>query len=128
MPQAARLEVPDHGTRSRYQAGCRCTPCRAANAVYMAQLRGRKGAGLPPLGSLVSAKEAGAHVRALLVEQYRRRDILDRTGLERHILPKLNATAKCRLKTLLLLRRTYRILIADPTMNTLNIESDATRG
>lgn len=26
-----------HGTRPRYQAGCRCLPCRAANAAYAAE-------------------------------------------------------------------------------------------
>jgi len=30
-----------HGTRSAYTAGCRCEPCRSANAAYM---RGRKAA------------------------------------------------------------------------------------
>ncbi|MGP5291660.1 hypothetical protein ACTXL6_16500 [Brachybacterium tyrofermentans] len=30
-----------HGTRARYQAGCPCTPCRAANAAYDRALRRR---------------------------------------------------------------------------------------
>jgi WhiB family redox-sensing transcriptional regulator len=30
-----------HGTRSRYQLGCRCDPCRAASAAYMRRRRGR---------------------------------------------------------------------------------------
>lgn len=27
-------KVPDHGTRPRYNRGCRCDECRAANAAY----------------------------------------------------------------------------------------------
>lgn len=119
MPSPARLEVPDHGTRSRYQAGCRCIPCRAANAIYVAHLRSLKAKGLPALGTLVNAKEAGAHVRAILVERYSRRQLLAQTGLERHTLPRLNATTRCRLKTVLRLRRAYRYLVADPNDATL---------
>ncbi|WP_193117065.1 hypothetical protein [Brachybacterium tyrofermentans] len=37
--------MPDHGTRRRYGRGCRCTPCRDANAAYGRELRAR--AGLP---------------------------------------------------------------------------------
>ena len=31
--------MPAHGTRARYQAGCRCPSCRAANAAYDRALR-----------------------------------------------------------------------------------------
>lgn len=40
--------MPDHGTRARYSRGCRCTPCRDANAAYDRKLRAR--AGLPEHG------------------------------------------------------------------------------
>lgn len=30
---------PGHGTRSRYNQGCRCEPCREANRVYRAENR-----------------------------------------------------------------------------------------
>lgn len=103
-----------HGCRSTYQGGCRCTPCRAANAQYMATLRTRQAHGQAPLGTLVNAKEAGAHVRAILIERYSKRELLKQTGLERHTLPRLNATTRCRLKTVLRLRRAYRILVAVP--------------
>ena len=35
----------EHGTRARYSSGCRCDPCRGANAAYDRKLRAR--AGLP---------------------------------------------------------------------------------
>ena len=34
--QRRRTPLPDHGTRRRYKLGCRCLPCRAANATYVA--------------------------------------------------------------------------------------------
>jgi hypothetical protein len=30
---------PKHGTRSRYNGGCRCSKCREANRVYRAEKR-----------------------------------------------------------------------------------------
>lgn len=32
-------EKAPHGSRSRYKAGCRCEPCRAANAEYVRRRR-----------------------------------------------------------------------------------------
>lgn len=58
-----------HGTRSCYQGtGCRCTPCRAANAEYEAAYRDRKRRGLPMLGSVVSAVETWRQLRLLTTE------------------------------------------------------------
>jgi hypothetical protein len=31
--------LAEHGTRFRYQQGCRCAPCRGANAEYQRQHR-----------------------------------------------------------------------------------------
>jgi uncharacterized protein YjcR len=30
---------PQHGTRSRYNKGCRCDPCKEANSAYSAHVR-----------------------------------------------------------------------------------------
>lgn len=35
-------ETSHHGTRARYNQGCRCDRCRAANASYMRQFKKRK--------------------------------------------------------------------------------------
>jgi hypothetical protein len=56
----------DHGTRTCYQAGCACTPCRAANAAYIAHLRASYRQHRIPLGHLVSASEAVRRVGVLL--------------------------------------------------------------
>lgn len=34
-----------HGTRSKYQVGCRCPECRAANAAYVRQRRKERARG-----------------------------------------------------------------------------------
>jgi hypothetical protein len=36
-----RRSLPPHGTRRRYNHGCRCEPCREASAAYARQLRER---------------------------------------------------------------------------------------
>jgi hypothetical protein len=45
----------NHGCRSTYQRGCRCGPCRLANATYKRE------------GPLVDATAARAHLKALAV-------------------------------------------------------------
>jgi len=47
-----------HGTRSRYTAGCLCTPCRAANAQYVADLRHRRRIGQVIFGARRDATDA----------------------------------------------------------------------
>jgi hypothetical protein len=116
-----------HGQRRTYQAGCRCLTCKAANASYIQTLRTETAKGRIPVGRLVNAKEAGQHIRALLVERYTRRQVLVASGLSYGTLPKLNATHLCRLKTLLRLRRAASILLAEESLNTLNTTDDATR-
>src|SRR6267378_3966146 len=44
-----------HGRRTTYQAYCRCLPCTAANAAYVAHLRHLAAHGRQPLGILVPA-------------------------------------------------------------------------
>lgn len=104
-----------HGTRSAYvKYQCRCEDCCAANTAYHQQLRRLKAYDRVPLGRLVNAKEAGQHLRHILVEHYTRHEFLQSTGLERHMLPKLTATHLIRFKTLLRIRRTARILLGTP--------------
>lgn len=70
-----------HGERRTYQAGCSCTPCKAAEAAYRADLRKRHLKGLPILGALVSAVETRRQLR-LLITEYETEDALaQRFGL-----------------------------------------------
>lgn len=69
-----------HGTRPSYQAGCRCTPCRAANAHYEAAYRDRKRRGLPMLGSVVSAVETWRQLRLLTTEYETEAALAQRLG------------------------------------------------
>jgi len=52
-----------HGTRIRYMGGCRCLPCRAANARYATECRVRCEAG--ESNEIVSAASARKHLEAL---------------------------------------------------------------
>ncbi len=40
---ASRKAAAQHGTRSRYVAGCRCGDCRRAQREYQAEFRARRG-------------------------------------------------------------------------------------
>ena len=101
-----------HGTRPTYQAGCRCEPCKQAEAVYRARLRACHRAGRLPLGHYLPATEAACLVQAFLRERFMKGQLAPRLGLERHTLC-LAARQMIRLKTLLKLRRGYRILLTD---------------
>ncbi len=74
---------PSHGTRASYQHGCRCTPCRAANAAYMSDLRTRRAKGVPILGALISAAEAWRGIRQLRGEDFPHQRITGRRA-DRH--------------------------------------------
>ncbi len=49
-----------HGTRTKYKAGCRCLPCRAANARYESERSRARAAG--DWNGLVSATAARKHI------------------------------------------------------------------
>lgn len=97
-------ELP-HGTRSTYQRlGCRCVPCKAAEACYRSSLRGRKARGLPLLGALVSAVEARRRIRQLKREGYSKRRIAHMAGWKNgHI--QVGGRPLMRLRTLARVRR-----------------------
>lgn len=100
-----------HGTRPDYQKGCRCTPCRAAEAAYRHQLRAKHLKGLPVLGQLVSASEAWARIRILKQEGFVPAQI---TGWRdpRHLpLRSFTPGQRVRLSTLLRLRRLCQLYL-----------------
>lgn len=73
-----------HGDRLKYKAGCRCTPCRAANSRYeteRAQIRKRRGP-----NNIVSAGRTRQRLQALSRKGIGTRTIADATGVGRTIL------------------------------------------
>lgn len=95
---------PDHGTRARYQRGCTCTPCKAAEAAYRANLRVKHLKGLPVLGVLVSPVEARRRVRQLTGEGYTKARVAAMAGWQNGHL-QFGAHERIRLATLLRIRR-----------------------
>lgn len=64
-----------HGTRAAYVRGCRCLPCRAANAAYAAH-RQRMTAYGRPATDMVDAEPVRAHVHRLMAAGMGRRTIM----------------------------------------------------
>lgn len=105
------MTPPTCGTRAQYQQGCRCLPCRAAEATYRAELRRKRVRGLPVLGAYISASEAWARIRVLKQERFTNRQI---TGRQDHHAPAITAQGRVRLVTLIRLRALcQRYLIED---------------
>jgi hypothetical protein len=75
-----RTPLPEHGTRVRYQLGCHCTPCSAANTAY--ELAWERGVGPRPR-ALVDAKQARRRVRQLLIEGFTVQMIAQEIGIRR---------------------------------------------
>lgn len=72
---------PQHGTRARFRKGCRCRPCRAANAAYEALRVRRKLWAKPGEGTPREwAVEARRRVRQLEIEGYPKSRIAKMAG------------------------------------------------
>lgn len=100
-----------HGLRSTYQHGCRCTPCRAANANYQQARRQGWRTGRAPLGSLVPAVDTLQILRSLEREHLGAGQVAALLGL------KARCVRICedyvRLRTALRFRRLARLYLAD---------------
>lgn len=59
-----------HGRRSTYLDGCRCLPCRSANASYQAHRRERLARGKPLPGVVIQGHYTAQLVRSLLAEGF----------------------------------------------------------
>lgn len=76
----------EHGSRRAYQYGrCRCRDCRAANALYMAGLRGRKARGAPIVGTYVSSVETRRQLGLLRREYDSLASLAQRLGLSQRL-------------------------------------------
>lgn len=78
----------EHGTVSRYKAGCRCPECAEANTEYQREYKRRRRTGRPTT-NLVDAAPVRAHVRALMAAGMTRQEIAARANATdplRHLL------------------------------------------
>lgn len=75
--------VGNHGTRRQYQAGCRCLPCRSAEAEYRAELRLAQAKGLLTGGQRVGCGMLWRRISSLQREGYSRADIARMLGLRK---------------------------------------------
>lgn len=96
-----------HGTRKTYQAGCRCCPCRAANAQYEAARAADKAAGRQRLGCIIPAAEARKRVNQMKSEKISGRAINRQNGLKDHAL--VLHPSGITVRKLLRIRRIYRL-------------------
>lgn len=113
-----------HGTRNEYRAGCRCTPCRAANAEYWQRWYLAHKAQKPLLGSRVRAVEAQRLLRLILRERYQKGRLAQALG-RHHDLARLSQQSMISLRTFLKVRRFYRTYVLDPEARTHADDPDA---
>jgi hypothetical protein len=119
------MTEPTHGTRRRYQRlACRCTPCRAANAAYWSTWHAQRHKGLTPLKACVSAVEAQRLIRLILKERYRLMALAQSLGVH-HGLARLRGQRRVTLKTLLKVRRFYRLHVAEARPRTDELPSES---
>lgn len=97
-----------HGTRACYQRmGCRCLPCKAANARYEAARAKDKAAGKQRLGAIISPSEAMKRVKQMKAERISGRAINRQNGLKDHAL--VLHPSGITVRKLLRIRRIYRL-------------------
>lgn len=103
----------EHGTRLQYQKGCKCTPCRAANASYWLAWYHAKQSGKPLLGSRISA--ARTHILMKVI----RGEDMSNHRLGRDLFGGYRAYKRIRrersltLRTALKVQRYYRLRVAE---------------
>lgn len=101
-----------HGTRACYQNhGCRCTPCKAANADYEAQRVKDKAAGQQRLDAICTpqaAARAVQQVKSMRAEKITGRAINRLDGLKDHALV-VQPSGKMRWRKVLRIQRRYRL-------------------
>lgn len=72
----------NHGTRQTYRSGCRCCPCRAANAQAQAQRRADRRTGTVTRRLLVDVALVRKRLRQLAIEDVPMAHIAQRLGLK----------------------------------------------
>lgn len=93
LPDAASLAAnKPHGTRLKYKAGCRCLPCRAANASYEASRARARASG--DWNGLVPANKAREHVITLSRKGVGRRAIAAASDVSEKVLSRIRSGAQ----------------------------------
>lgn len=82
-----------HGTRANYQAGCTCTPCRAANAAAVAAWR-QTG----QVDPWIDASAVQARLTALVAHGIGTRQAAKASGLSRSVLQAIRSGARTRIR------------------------------
>lgn len=100
-----------HGTRKAYRHGCRCLPCKAANATYWSAWYRDRRQGVRRLGSRVPADHAWTLIRRLLPEYGTKAALAAELGYQTRTL-QLQRTAVL-LRNVLKLRRLHRQAVTD---------------
>jgi len=85
-----------HGTRLKYLGGCRCLPCRAANARYEShRIRARRAG---DWNGLISAGRARRHLLALSRSGVGRRTVAEISGVPQSIVHQIKLGRRRRIR------------------------------
>lgn len=85
-----------HGTRLKYLGGCRCLPCRAANARYESlRIRARRAG---DWNGMVSAGRARRHLLALARSGVGRRTVADISGVPQSTVHQIRSGRRRRIR------------------------------
>lgn len=108
-PIAMLAEAKPHGTRVKYMGGCRCLPCRAANARYECRRLAARRSG--DWNGLIPAGRARQHLLALSRAGVGRRTVADITGVPQSLLHRIRTGRRSRIRA----RTARRILLVTRT-------------
>ncbi|HVB99020.1 MAG TPA: hypothetical protein VNJ12_06765 [Candidatus Dormibacteraeota bacterium] len=108
-PITLLAEAKPHGTRVKYLGGCRCLPCRAANAGYECRrVRARRSG---DWNGLIPAGRARQHLLALSRAGVGRRTVADIAGVPQSLLHRIRTGRRRRIRA----RTARRILLVSRT-------------
>lgn len=106
-PVETLAEAKPHGTRLKYLGGCRCLPCRAANARYEShRIHARRNG---DWNGIVSAGRARRHLLALSRAGVGRRTVAEISGVPQSTVHQIRTGRRCHIRA----RTQRRIFLVD---------------
>ena len=108
-PMALLAEAKPHGSRVKYLGGCRCLPCRAANARYECRRLQARRSG--DWNGLIPAGRARQHLLALSRAGVGRRTVADIAGVPQSLVHRIRTGRRSRIRA----RTARRILLVSRT-------------